>query len=529
MTPADLDDFDIESYERKKRRTLRHLLDERRGQHGRAIGINSMMGSSVSFVTTVSLSWAAEHIQFASDLPMFNEYRDENGFIKPDHRTQDLIQQRDLDWRRQLPMTLYLAARNNHKFPALLVVVTRPWVDDPRAEEWNRDGIAREHSLVYTRLDTDGEFVDMSLDSNTASILYAIDGQHRLMAIKGLRDFIDHGRLARKTQKGVATKTQVTVEDVIEGSRRTIGRSDIHQLLHEKIGIEIIPSVIRGETRQEALRRLRTIFVHVNRTASPLSKGELALLDEDDGFAVVARMIMTTHPLLKDRVRPKGHQLPETSKDLTTLETLRLICEKYLTRKYPAWEKDPLTKMPTRPEWDELCDGRDEMNEFFDRLAELPSFDHVCQGGVKKIPVYRKLTTAGGKGHLLFRPLAQVALAGALADMLGDGKASAKQYWEKLENADRKGWFQVDDPRYPWLGVAVEVISRKMRRNVSYRNLIQGILTHVLGGGTFNDERREELRSEFAAARLVSEDGERALDLKGKRVRLESVTLPRPW
>ena len=110
---------EIEKHERIRRRVLRQLLDEQRQRKNHAVGINSMMGSSRSFVTSVDLSWAAEHIRFASELPIFNEYRDEHGFVKPDKRTQHLIQQRNLDWRRQIPMTLYLAGRENHKFPPL--------------------------------------------------------------------------------------------------------------------------------------------------------------------------------------------------------------------------------------------------------------------------------------------------------------------------------------------------------------------------------------------------------------------------
>ena len=109
-----------------------------------------MMGSSRSFVTSVDLSWAAEHIRFASELPIFNEYRDEHGFVKPDKSTQHLIQQRNLDWRRQIPMTLYLSSRENHKFPPLLVVVTRPWVDQPHSDTMGTAGrtSARRFALV---------------------------------------------------------------------------------------------------------------------------------------------------------------------------------------------------------------------------------------------------------------------------------------------------------------------------------------------------------------------------------------------
>lgn len=242
------------------------------------IGINSMMGSSRSFVTSVDIAWAAEHIRFASELPMFNEYRDENGFVRPDNQTQKLMQQRNLDWRLQIPMTLYIIGCKHHKLSPLLLVANRPWVDQPNADEWEpRQKLALEDSLLYTPIDSNAEYVDLSFESGTGSTLYAIGGQHRLMAIRGLKDLVHDGHLDAKTEIGKEAATgRVEIGDIITMSRHRIGRSDIQKLLDERIGIELIPAVMAGETREEALRRLRSLFVHVNRNAAPLAKGKMA-------------------------------------------------------------------------------------------------------------------------------------------------------------------------------------------------------------------------------------------------------------
>ena len=96
-------------------------------------------------------------------------------------------------------MTLYLAARRNHKFPPLLVVITQKWVDDARADEWET-GFATKDSLEYEPLDSSGYFVDLALEAD--SMLYAIDGQHRLMAIKGLKELSDTGQLGSRRASG---------------------------------------------------------------------------------------------------------------------------------------------------------------------------------------------------------------------------------------------------------------------------------------------------------------------------------------
>lgn len=528
---------EIEKQERTKRRALRQLLDEQRQKKNHAVGINSMMGSSRSFVTTVNLSWAAEHIRFASELPIFNEYRDPHGFVRPNKSTQHLIQQRNLDWRRQIPMTLYLASRVNHKFPPLLVVVTRPWVDEPTSDQWGPHSRALEDSLLYTPIDSNAEYVDLSFESGTGSILYAIDGQHRLMAIRGLKDLVRDGHLHAKSDVGrEKAKGRLEIEHIITMSHDRIGRSDIQKLLDEKIGIELIPAVMAGETRADALRRLRTLFVHVNRNAAPLAKGELALLDEDDGFAVVARMTMVDHPLLQNRVKITKGQLSEKARHLTTLETLTTISKEYLKGRFPKWKPHPLTpKMPFRPEWDQLWDGKELLIKFFDELAKLPSFDAIRHGA--RASDYRMTTDNGGAAHLLFRPMAQIALAGALGDLLAGGAPDLAVYWSRIREADEDGRFRMDDPKSPWYGTAWDHIAKKMRRRVSDQKLIKRLFLHLLDGGTADDTLRENLRNDFALARKTGQALARpadamvheAIDLTGRVVRIDQVRLPHPW
>ena len=518
----------IEEQENAKRRMLRTLLDERLRQGSSIVGLSSMMGTSRSFVTSVSLSWAAENIRFASELPMFKQHRDEDGRIVPNKYTQHLIQQREPDWTRQLPMTLYLAARTNHKFPPVLVVATRPWVDDVRSDQWSKDGIALYDSLLYEPIDSNGYFANLSVESGT--ILYAIDGQHRLMAIKGLRELIDTGRLTIRQKTGAAKATRaVTVDDIVAISNGVMDLADIQALPDEKIGLEVIPAVMRNERHDEALRRLRNIFVHVNRTAKPLSKGQLALLDEDNGFAVVARMTMVNHSLLEKegRVEISSVQIPKSSSALTTLRTLQDMSTGFLRRRYPKWLPHKLTKMATRPEEEELEEGHLEFTQLFDGLVTLPSFEAVCQGA--SVTQYRKTGVDKGRAHLLFRPIAQVALAGAIGDLVGDGAGSSRAYWEKLVEADRRHEFQIDVPRFPWYGVAWDPVKRKMRRGSAPGKLIHRLLLHLLDGGTKDDASREQLRADFAEARVASAKQGIAVDLAGREVLLSAVKLPQPW
>ncbi len=135
----------------------------------------------------------------------------------------------------------------------------------------------------------------------------------------------------------------------------------LQNLAKEKIGIEFIPAVAPGETREEARRRVRSIFVHVNLTVVRLSKGQLASLNEDNGFAIVARTIAVTHPLLKkkegreDRVNFDSATVAAKSTVLTTLQALQDMCERYLEFPFCTWKSQDRGLIPMRPEDDEMC------------------------------------------------------------------------------------------------------------------------------------------------------------------------------
>ena len=59
-----------------------------------------------------------------------------------DKDTIDEILQRPLNYARQSELAQYLAARKQHKFPPVLVVISQDWVDQLDSDEWDADGRA---------------------------------------------------------------------------------------------------------------------------------------------------------------------------------------------------------------------------------------------------------------------------------------------------------------------------------------------------------------------------------------------------
>lgn len=257
--------------EEQDRQALSLLLEQQREKAGHLLTLQVPMGEIFSFVTSVDLRWVAAKVHFAADLPIFKEKPNAVGKgIKIDGSTIAIIQQRKPDWERQLEMTAYLAIRKHHKFPPLLLVGYQDWVYDKEAEEWDVDNRAMQDSLTVTPMESKGSYCDLDF---TGTKFYALDGQHRLMAIMGLHELLTKGALYERKSGGEPKRSSITCEEIIEQIQKETNedKGTIHSrlqgLMDERIGIEIMPAVSHGETYREALRRLRQTFVDVNEYA----------------------------------------------------------------------------------------------------------------------------------------------------------------------------------------------------------------------------------------------------------------------
>lgn len=514
--------------EDKDRKALRVLLGNLRRQEGHHLALSSRMGGSRSYVTSVSLEWIAKRLRYASQLPIFKQKIDADGRIVVDAETIDMVQQRNPDYSRQWPMTLYLAARKSHKFPPILAVVTQAWADNPDSDNWNSNKRATKDSCVVMPLDDDGYYVDLRLSEN--DFLYAIDGQHRLMGIEGLAKLLSTGKIFKRSKVGKELPQSFAIEDIVNELDNSITHADLQKLMSERIGIEIIPAVMKNETQEEARRRLRSIFVHVNRHAKPLAKGELDLLTEDDGFAIVARSVMVTHPLLKDRTDKTASQLSEKSPAFTTLRTLVVISTNYLGEKqgYSTWKAQmSSTGLSIRPDEAALDQGIADLTHYCDSLARIPSYADVINGA--DVANYRSRKEAG-KAHLLFLPIGQQALARAIGKLTSATNAiELSAIAEMLRKKDAEGVFNIVDARHPWWGVIYNPIKKNINNKEAAGSLCARLLTHVLGRGTTDGAERESLTKEFREARITDPDNGKARDLQNNEVVVDQVSLPSPW
>ncbi len=257
--------------QRREQVVLSHLLEKLRVQKNHHLAHQVRMGGVSSYLTSTTLKWVATKVRFAANLPIFQEGGEGSRRIQADPEIMEQIRHRQPDWRRQIEMATYLAVRKHHKFPPLLLTGYQCWVHDERHERWGTDARAMNDSLTLQGLNPAGTYWDMD-DSETG--FYALDGQHRLMAILGLREIIQTGRLhALDEARNPKSDGVLTRQEIVEKIHQNTGESHadiderLQRLMDESIGIEIVPAVCIGETYAESFRRLRQTFVDVNESA----------------------------------------------------------------------------------------------------------------------------------------------------------------------------------------------------------------------------------------------------------------------
>ncbi|BCL36399.1 DGQHR domain-containing protein [Nostoc sp. MS1] len=510
--------------ENKEKQVLALLLDNFLQKKDQILVQKTEMGGIEAYVGSVTLEWFAGRVHFASGLPLLQKkYNPDTDNIEIDADSIDEIQQRPLDWSRQAPLVQYLAARKNHKFPPVLVVINQPWVDNIKAAEWDTQGRAKTSTTDFTPLDKDGKVGLLNVSEENVTI-YALDGQHRLMGVQGLIELIKTGKLQRYRKDKTADDSFITVSDLLE--QYQVDPAYLQSLPKEKIGIEFICAVNAGETRTEARRRVRSVFVHVNLMAAPLTKGQLAQLNEDDGFAIVARKVAVSHPLLEQkpnrnpRVNWNSATVATNSTVLTTLQALQDMSERYLGYKFPHWKPFEKGLIPMRPENEEIEQGIAEFTKLFDNLANLPSYKILEH---EDTPVLRRFSFEKGSGeaNILFRPVAQVALAQALGFLVFKKGVSLASIFKKLKKFDQQGGFTgMEYPQSLWYGVLYD--PNKKRVQVSGKELAAKLLIYILGGIEDSMERAE-LRKAVANARTVEN---KTIGFDGEFVELKEVGLP---
>ncbi len=270
--------------------------------------IKAHMGVWDYYIVKMRMREVANEVEFGSQV--------HNDF------TLDQAIQRELNESRvKQNLVAYLTGRNDRFFASLVVAAIGgspkffpvSLADDPR---FMMISSTMEDSFGVLQFDGDQDY-------------YALDGQHRLKAIKSLiQPDIDAGE---------------------QNPPRNFANEEISVLM-----------VVRPSTSEEKdwLISYRRLFSSLNRYAKPTDADTNIIMDEDDAFAILTRRLITEHYFFQargrqrdsHRVLTKGKNLKEHTSHFTTLQQLYDLNEKLLTT-------NPRTNAGWGPEDSEMVDN----------------------------------------------------------------------------------------------------------------------------------------------------------------------------
>jgi hypothetical protein len=524
------------------------------------VAVGQMPMGKPFFTLQATTEWIANNVKLAGEMQMFNQeegkYKrigNDYGNIEITSENVELIKQRPVDFSREKDIARYLLTHPFHNLPDVVLVVSAPWVDNATSPNWDKDGRALLDSceLVEISQKTDKVLLKLGKSGSGDYTLYALDGQHRLIGIRGAIQMLENGVLTEKDKLGKAKNTVHELDEWIEESQ--VSSSDVLKFRIERVGIKLTPAVCKGETWEEATQRIASIFKAFNTTSVSIPKGPAAAMDKDDAFAITARKVWKVSTLLKDtkdrsaRISPITNTVALKSTVLTTLATMKQMAYDYFSnnRQYADWYKPVKRRtMPQAPNTDLLEEAVDEFKLFWDHFAELPSMVGI-ETWENLSPLQQLATTPNreaknvaemrnfkstkfpdGKSHMLFRPIGQQALAIAVGSLINkvQNPMSIDKIFDLLNEYDNKNGFCLTDQKNPWWGVLV-----KGYEDTSYTMTTQGVslaakLLEYMLSGDVSGVTVGELKEQFAKARQ-NKPGT-AIDLQGKELPFDQIQLP---
>jgi len=342
--------------------------------------LRARMGDWVYYIVKMKMRELAQEVAFASE-------------VHTDATLDDAIQRALNESRAKTSIVDYLRRRDDRFFGSVVVAALggKPKfypvqiTDDPQFSVFKDQGLDEAFGV---------------LTFSGGQKYYALDGQHRLKAIKTLLD----------RNSGDPT-------DAPDG------------FADEEISVLLIVHQ-EGEDTDEFRQKYRRLFSSLNRYAKATDADTNIIMDEDDAFAILTRRLITEHEFFrapgrqKDsfRVLTKGKNMQSGQAHFTTLQTLYAMNELLLSsnsRENDGWgssagagtmERDRKKFKQFRPDEDYLDTLYDELTVYWDAILQvLPVLRH----DPAKLRQHSADARSGDSQHdlLIFWPIGQELLA----------------------------------------------------------------------------------------------------------------------
>jgi DNA sulfur modification protein DndB len=374
------------------------------------------MGDWVYYVTFMNLSDIASWIKRTDQ-------------IHKNERLRDMIQRELTD--RVVPIADYLIEQKERFFNAIVVGV---YGGSP---EWYPLEIGDSPILGVPDIDEESRNSIGLLMLNGEEKLFAIDGQHRVEAIK----------IALRSNPELKKEDQSMI-------------------------------FVAHKTDEQGRTRTRRLFSTLNRYAKPVSKGEIIALDEDDAYAITTRRLVEDFSLLNKYVH-FGKTAPLKANDDSNLTSILALYDitqiVYVPdeKKFSEDEKKQLPKLKIRRPSDSiLVDIYAYQTSYWNYLKEnIEEYNELFQSNPEDKIAGKYRTKYGG--HLMFRPLGQQTFARAVRVMVERG-IDLKQAIAALSRVP------MELSAEPWIFVLWNPGTSRVNSTIS-KVLVESLFLHLVG------------------------------------------------
>lgn len=267
---------------------------------------------------------------------------------------------------------------------------------------------------------------------------YAIDGQHRLAALK--------------------------IEVKREPARYQNDQVSVIVICHAKDA--------------EGMARARRLFTTVNRYAKKTATSTDIVMDEDDGIAIITRRLIREHPLFQNRIKvlAKGRN---SKRKLATGDAMQVgadagflmaigtfyKCNKALL---PVELTEEFSKKQQAPKYENLEQGYERITQRWNKMiAAVAPWSLLCaeEANLKDVR-----TSLGG--HVLVRPVGITSFVRGIVTHL-DAELPVEQIRAAVE-----AFHDLDSA--PWKGVLWNSTTKKMNATRDAEKLAQRLWRHLL-------------------------------------------------
>ena len=355
--------------------------------------------------------------------------------------------QREPSWSRiKTQIAPYFKRHEDRFFGSIMVLVYEGSVSFEKLSEFN----ARVPNAYQSQGDKMGF---LTIDGGT---LIALDGQHRLLALKEV------------------------VENPTEGDFSADVRND-----------EVSVIFIKHEDNIKT----RSIFNTVNKYAKPTSAGDNIITSEDDGYAILTRRLIEVEDgVMKESVvNWKNNTLTDKSDKFTTIkvlyETVKLMLK---GSKEDDYDFDPTIRPPS-----EILDrAYDYVRSMWSLiLSEVKAYNFVTENRSDFSDKVKEARKAEAPNSLLFKPAAQEAFVKGILTACEpqSGEDPELTVQEALQKSNKIKW-SMTDPL--WKNVIIKA-SGAIDGGAEGKRRMALLMSWILLGSKMSDDKKLAVRKAY--------------------------------